>query len=55
VKPLGEEDVGRDSGLHGEFKNTTAEAVEVSLRDGCRERLGCGGETERQLACGECS
>jgi hypothetical protein len=31
MESLGEEDVGGDSGLHGEFKNTTVEAVEVCL------------------------
>lgn len=50
VKSLGEEDMGGDTGLHGEFKNTTAEAVEVCLSGvaGLSSVLGWGGDIEVQ-------
>jgi hypothetical protein len=33
MKSLGEEDVSRDSGLHGVFQNTSTSGVEVSFVD----------------------
>jgi hypothetical protein len=47
VKSLGEEDMGGDSGLHGEFKIQQWRLWRfVSVMDDGK-RLGCGGETER--------